>query len=307
LCCSQWGYCGTGPSYCGTTSGATVAPTAGPATKSPTAAPSKSPTAAPSKAPTTAPGTCSLSQIFSQAQWDTLFPHANYAGNNAASNPNYAGQASPFTYSNFITAAASYRDFACTGDLATRQRELAAFLAQTSHETTGGTRGASDQFFWGYCFSRELTCSTYCGGDTTTYPCTAGKSYCGRGPIQLSWNYNYGQASAAIFGNKNTLLTDPDQVSTNGVTAFKTALWFWMTAQGAKPSCHDVMTGAYVSSGNRVAGFGLTTNIINGGIECGYATPDAVTDRVGFFSRYTSFFGVSTGNNLYCDAMTPYA
>lgn len=36
--------------------------------------------------------------------------------------------------------------------------------------------------------------------------------YKGRGPLQLSWNYNYGPVSRAIW-NDNRLLTDPDQVS----------------------------------------------------------------------------------------------
>lgn len=46
---------------------------------------------------------------------------------------------------------------------------------------------------------------------------------------------------------------------------------------------------------------GLTTNIINGGIECGkgVSTPQEV-DRVGFFKRYASLMGVSTGDNLDC-------
>lgn len=37
------------------------------------------------------------------------------------------------------------------------------------------------------------------------------KRYYGRGPLQLTWNYNYGQVSRAIFGD-NRLLNDPDMV-----------------------------------------------------------------------------------------------
>lgn len=39
------------------------------------------------------------------------------------------------------------------------------------------------------------------------------------------------------------LLNQPDLVAQDAVLAFKTALWFWMTPQFPKPSCHDVMTG----------------------------------------------------------------
>lgn len=37
----------------------------------------------------------------------------------------------------FINAVKAFPEFANTGDDATRKREIAAFLAQTSHETTG--------------------------------------------------------------------------------------------------------------------------------------------------------------------------
>lgn len=42
-----------------------------------------------------------------------------------------------YTYDAFIAAAKSFGAFATTGDADTRKREIAAFLAQTSHETTG--------------------------------------------------------------------------------------------------------------------------------------------------------------------------
>lgn len=42
-----------------------------------------------------------------------------------------------YTYEAFISAAKSFGGFATTGDINTRKREIAAFLAQTSHETIG--------------------------------------------------------------------------------------------------------------------------------------------------------------------------
>lgn len=42
-----------------------------------------------------------------------------------------------YTYGAFIDAANAFPEFGTTGDLDTRKRELAAFFAQTSHETTG--------------------------------------------------------------------------------------------------------------------------------------------------------------------------
>lgn len=42
-----------------------------------------------------------------------------------------------YTYNAFMAAASSFSGFGTTGDANTRKREIAAFLAQTSHETTG--------------------------------------------------------------------------------------------------------------------------------------------------------------------------
>lgn len=42
-----------------------------------------------------------------------------------------------YTYSSFVQAAQCFPRFGNTGGLATRKREVAAFLAQISHETTG--------------------------------------------------------------------------------------------------------------------------------------------------------------------------
>jgi chitinase len=43
-----------------------------------------------------------------------------------------------------------------------------------------------DPYDWGYCHIREINCQDYCE-PSSKYQCVAGKQYCGRGPIQLSW------------------------------------------------------------------------------------------------------------------------
>lgn len=50
--------------------------------------------------------------------------------------------------------------------------------------------------------------------------------YYGRGPVQLTYDFNYRQAGEA---SGLDLLDNPDLVSTNPVVAFKTAIWWWMT------------------------------------------------------------------------------
>jgi hypothetical protein len=101
------------------------------------------------------------------------------------------------------------------------------------------------------------------------------------------------------------LLNNPDLVATDPVISFKTALWFWMTPQSPKPSCHDVITGTWNpseadKSAGRNPGYGAVTNIINGGLECGKGWNAKVEDRIGFYKRYCDILGVGYGNNLDC-------
>lgn len=121
-------------------------------------------------------------------------------------------------------------------------------------------------------------------------------------------NYNYGPAGEAIGVD---LLKNPDAVANNAVVSFKTALWFWMTAQQPKPSAHDVITGKWRPSGadssaGRVPGYGLITNIINGGIECGKGSNQNMENRIGFYRRYCQILGVDAGNNLDCAKQRPF-
>ncbi|GLT54417.1 hypothetical protein SLA2020_276170 [Shorea laevis] len=245
-----------------------------------------------------APG--GVGSVISSSLFDQLLKHRN--DGRCKSNGFY-------TYNAFIAAARSFGAFGTNGDVTTRKREVAAFLAQTSHETTGGWANAPDgPYAWGYCFVSENNKADYCS-PSRQYPCAAGKKYYGRGPIQLTYNYNYGQAGKAIGAG---LLANPDLVATDAIISFKTALWFWMTPQGNKPSSHDVITGKWKptvadSSAGRLPGYGLITNIINGGLECGRGADNRVADRIGFFKRYCDILGVSYGNNLDCYNQRPFA
>ncbi|KAJ8618293.1 hypothetical protein MRB53_014479 [Persea americana] len=133
----------------------------------------------------------------------------------------------------------------------------------------------------------------------TEWPCPPGKKYYGRGPIQISYNYNYGPAGRAIGVD---LLNYPDLVATDPVISFKTAFWFWMTPQPPKPSCHDVITCRWTPSdadraAGRLPGYGVITNIINGGLECGKGTD----------SRVLRYLGCeSYGDNLDCYNQRPF-
>lgn len=201
-----------------------------------------------------------------------------------------------------ITEEIDYGTFLEEGTLEERKRELSAFLANIAHETTGGWPTApGGQYSWGLHFREEVgSPSGYRDENNVNYPPAPGKSYHGRGPIQLSWNYNYGQVSEYLYGDKNILLNEPEKVVQDAALAFQTAIWFWMTPQYPKPSAHQVMVGswqphAYDTTKNRIPGLGMTVNIINGGLECGQGIEkNQVLDRIGYYQRFTGIFTIGT-------------
>jgi hypothetical protein len=217
-------------------------------------------------------------------------------------------------------ATVDYATFCNDGNDTLRKRELSAFLANISHETTGmGTQDTAK--IWGLYWREEVdwqlgsTALGYVDNSDPVYPPAAGKSYHGRGPIQISWNYNYGQVSEFLYGDKNILLKTPEKVlGDSAVVSFMTAIWFWMTPQNPKPSCHDVMverwkpTAVDITNGRDKSRFGNTVNIINGNLECGNNNPndDRVVDRIGFYKRYARIFQVSIESNCGCYMMRPY-
>ena len=104
-----------------------------------------------------------------------------------------------------------------------------------------------------------------------------GKEYYGRGYIQLAWPDNYKKASKALFGEKDTsLYDDPDQVATNEDLAWSVSFYYWKTF--VKPALASNPTA-----------FGLSTNAINGALECRGQRTDLAKKR---FSIYTAVLKV---------------
>ncbi|MFF5446258.1 glycoside hydrolase family 19 protein [Streptomyces sp. NPDC012888] len=203
--------------------------------------------------------------VVSEAQFQQMFPNRN-----------------PFyTYQGLVAAAAAYPGFAGTGDDTTRRREAAAFLANVSHET-GGLVHVVEQNTANY--------PHYCDRNQP-YGCPAGQAaYYGRGPIQLSWNFNYKAAGDALGLD---LLNDPFLVERDPAVAMKTALWYWNTQNGpGTMTAHTAMTGG--------AGFGETIRSINGALECNGGNPAQVQSRVDKYQQFTRLLGVTPGDRLYC-------
>ncbi|MET9894259.1 glycoside hydrolase family 19 protein, partial [Streptomyces sp. NPDC006465] len=103
--------------------------------------------------------------VVSEAQFNQMFPSRNGF----------------YTYSGLKAALSSYPGFAKTGSDTVRKQEAAAFLANVNHET-GGLVYVVEQNTANY--------PHYCDW-SQSYGCPAGQAaYYGRGPIQLSWNFN---------------------------------------------------------------------------------------------------------------------
>ncbi|MBV8642201.1 MAG: hypothetical protein JO070_12490 [Verrucomicrobia bacterium] len=207
-------------------------------------------------------GGSGFASIVSQEIYKTLFPNSNHL----------------YTYDGLIAATHAFPHFCNEGSAQENRREAAAFLANISHES--GALVFTDE---------QNPPIIYCDTSSTTYPCAPGHSYHGRGPLQLSWNFNYGACGKAIGKD---LLNHPELVSTDSAITFMTALWFWMTAQAPKPSCHEAI---------RSSGFGMTINVINGGIECGKGAPTSqALHRAELYQKYCGVLGVDPGGNLHC-------
>ncbi|GAA4003259.1 chitinase [Allokutzneria multivorans] len=203
--------------------------------------------------------------VVSEAQFNQMFPGRN-----------------PFyTYQGLTAALSAYPGFATTGGDTVKKQEAAAFLANANHET-GGLVHIVEQNTANY--------PHYCDRNQP-YGCPAGQAaYYGRGPIQLSWNFNYKAAGDALGLN---LLGDPWQVQNNASVAWKTALWYWNTQSGpGTMTPHNAMING--------RGFGETIRSINGSLECGGKNPAQVESRVNAYRNFTRILGVDPGANLYC-------
>ncbi|PTQ95010.1 chitinase class I [Mucilaginibacter yixingensis] len=192
-----------------------------------------------------------------------------------------------------------YGAFCSEKDVLTNKKELAAFFAHMAHETRHGQNGVYND---GLMYTHEVNTSLPYIAESDEYPPVAGKKYYGRGPLQLSYNGNYGYASDCIFGDHKILLNNPDLVQNDPVVAFKAAIYFWMTPQTRKPSAHDVMIGKWQPNAadhvaGRQPGFGMTINIINGAVECNQGdNMPSMTDRIAYYQHFLKMLNVKDDN-----------
>jgi len=202
------------------------------------------------------------------------------------------------------------------------RRTLATMFAHFTQETGAHNPSDKDYEEWrqGLHLVRELGCtdtSPGCGyndncekTDSITKKWACGedrsgkyKKYYGRGAKQLSYNFNYGQFSQAMFGEGRLLLDYPDFVADTWLN-LASATWFYTTPQPPKPSMLHVIDGTWVPNSedrrNGISpGFGATINIINGGLECN--TKDGkeskqARNRIAYYKQFAWYLYVDYEN-----------
>ncbi|SPW13699.1 Chitinase class I [Cronobacter sakazakii] len=244
-----------------------------------------------------------VEKILSAQDWEYLFPL----------------RAPEYTYINFLKAVGkfpavcgSYSDGRDADAIC--RKSLATMFAHFAQET-GGHESWREQPEWrqALVYLREMGWSEgqkggyngECNPDTwqgQTWPCGKDKdgdyvSYFGRGAKQLSYNYNYGPFSDAMYGDVRPLLDKPEMVADTWLN-LASAIFFFVYPQPPKPGMLHVIDGTWVPNehdkeNGLVPGFGVTIQIINGGVECGGDAENAQSlNRIAYYKEFAKYLKV---------------
>jgi basic endochitinase B len=236
-----------------------------------------------------------------------------------------------YTYDNIIRGMAQLEEFAKFGDDNLKKLEIAAFLANVAQETGSDSRDA----YGGPCCFIQEGGGAYWGSQNFSEVCKpkgtcAPAGYAGRGPHQLTHDYNY-QLYSQTMGAGDEYFNDPDILTRNPLAGIGGSIWFWGHTERnqwsppnipVKPSAHNVLTGKWtptnastpnarkdyndVTCGRPKANFGIIINIINGGMECGPGAknPTGAKNRVKFLREIAGAMGVVIPDGFIDDCST---
>lgn len=236
-------------------------------------------------------------------KWDYFF---------AVAHPSY-------TYTRFLQAVAKFPAFC--GDYTDGRnadqicrRSLATTFAHFAQETGGHSvqQYGIEEWRQALVHVREMGCDetskTGCGynGECTdpvfnkVWTCGKNadgsfKKYFGRGAKQLSYNYNYGPFSQAMFnGDQFVLLNNPDQVAESWLN-LASAVFFFVYPQPPKPSMLHVIDGTWVPNDfDKSRGLGndfpTTIQIINAECQDGQVKP-AAQNRIDYYTNFSRELG----------------
>ncbi|EOV3139189.1 glycoside hydrolase family 19 protein [Enterobacter hormaechei] len=246
--------------------------------------------------------------IVKASDWEYLFPL----------------RAQAYTYSNFLKAVGKFPALCKTyndgrDSDAICRKKLATMFAHFAQET-GGHESWRPEAEWrqalvhvremGWSEGQKGGYNGECNPDVwqgQTWPCGKDKdgdflSYFGRGAKQLSYNYNYGPFSEAMYGDVRTLLDKPELVADTWLN-LASAIFFFAYPQPPKPSMLQVIDGTWQpndhdKANGLVPGFGVTTQIINGGVECGGPTEIAQSqNRIKYYKEFANYLKVPVPAN----------
>ncbi len=244
-----------------------------------------------------------VESILSEKDWDFLFPM----------------RAPEYTYLNFLKAIGKFPAVCGTytdgrDSDAICRKTLATMFAHFAQET-GGHESWRDIPEWrqalvylrevGWVEGQKGGYNGECNPDVwqgQTWPCGKDKdgdyvSYFGRGAKQLSYNYNYGPFSDAMYGDVRPLLDKPELVADTWMN-LASAVFFFVYPQPPKPSMLHVIDGTWQpndhdKANGLVTGFGVTIQIINGGVECGGADEMAQSlNRIAYYKEFANYLKV---------------
>nr|CAD1821281.1 unnamed protein product [Ananas comosus var. bracteatus] len=271
LCCSKWGYCGNTPLTATTAVRASV--------PSPPRHRLPSPPRRLPRLPAL-PGGDGVASIISSALFDEMLKHRNDAACPATGSTSTKPSSRPPTHS-----SASGRRATSTPASGRSRR---SWRRRRTRPPAGGRLPRMDRMRGVTAFWRRWAPLPTTAFRARTITTTARRGSPRSGPAQQPGLG--GDGSEDLVRDRTLVLDDPSV---------------------AQPSCHDVITdrwtpsAADVSAG-RLPGYGVITNIINGGLECGHGPDNRVADRIGFYKRYCDIFGVSYGDNLDCYNQKPF-
>ncbi|WP_281556873.1 glycoside hydrolase family 19 protein [Thalassomonas sp. RHCl1] len=245
-----------------------------------------------------------VEQIFSEQQWLYTFPQRHSA----------------YSYEKFLQAIGKFKGF-CAGYSDGRssdaicRKSLATMFAHFTQETGGHDANSPiEEWRQALVYVREAGCNendssclynAECSPDTwqgQQWPCGTRpgggyQKYYGRGAKQLSYNYNYGPFSQAMYGDVSVLLQNPELVADSWLN-IASAVFFYLYPASPKPSMLHVIDGTWQPNSHDLSlgiqpGFGATTNIINGGIECGHGheKPQSL-NRMAYYREHAAALGV---------------
>ncbi|MEJ1872716.1 chitinase, partial [Escherichia coli] len=99
------------------------------------------------------------------------------------------------------------------------------------------------------------------------------------------------------YGDVRTLLDKPELVADTWLN-LASAIFFFAYPQPPKPSMLQVIDGTWqpndhAKANGLVPGFGVTTQIINGGVECGGPTEIAQSqNRIKYYKEFANYLKV---------------